>query len=199
MTARTGMTSIVNNFCQYADSLDNMKILTQWQSANNQNGDHLDINPSDERIDELLDYFRTAGPQNEVIIPRPLEKWLRPEQSEVQCGEIDIDDETINESLKNLHFCLLKDGDPYYLCYNFSLFYSQGPAACWYVTFNESQRITGGQSCPDVDLFMVDINQNHYLLPSIKAIYKRIIECTPSVKEELEQSKSRVLKDLGIT
>ena len=193
------MTSVVNVFCQYADSLNNMKSLTQWQSANNQNGDDLDINPSDDRIDELLEFFRSAGPQDEVIIPEPLETWLRPEQSEVQCGEIDIDEETINECLQNLHFCLLNDGDPYYLCYNFSLFYcSEGPAACWYITFNESQHAIGSKTYPDVDLFMVDINQNHYLLPRIKAIFKRIIESTPSAKEELKQSRSKVLEDLGI-
>ena len=181
---------IVKDFCEKATCLYNMKTLSRWQSEN------CDINPSTERIDELIDFFSSAGPNNEEIIPDTLREWLLPEEDEVQSGIAKIDEADINGYLRYLHFCVLEDGKPYTLCYNFSFFIcAEGPAACWYITYSSATN-NRATAKADVDLLMIDIAHNNILLPRIKSIFRVLIQNNKGVEEELEKCKSRLINYL---
>lgn len=183
----------IREFCSKAECLYNMKQFTQWQSTSYKYANESEDNPTLDRIEELLEYFATVGPENEIIIPGPLRQWLMPDEGEIQCGELPIDDSDINEYLNRIHFCVLRDGDPYTLCYSFSFFIcAEGPDACWYITYN-SVKDTPCAIKPDVYLLMIDIKRSNILYPRIKNVFRVLIERNPTIEKELEQSKSRLM------
>lgn len=181
-------------FCDKVKCLYNMKMFAQWQSDSKEN----DNVPDEYQIEELFDYFRTAGPRNEIVIPDPIETWLRPEPDEVYCGSVEVDDE--EKYLSRLHFCRISEKKPFKLCYNFSYFIcSEGPAACWYVTLNSSNsKSMKPSSEADVDMLMVDIDDNTTLLDRIVIVFKQLIEGNNAIMDELANSGSKMLNHLRI-
>ncbi len=197
--------AFIKEFLINLEALNNMALLTRWQSS----PDDWTIELDDNEIEQLIDYFkykdRAIGGtvKSNIIISEHIEDWIKPKKGEiigVDNGE--YSEQNIERYLNNIHFCLVKDNNPYILGYNFVLFLDYNPrnmgrdAAAWYTTYVRNDN-KGGEAI-DNSILMVDIEAEHSLYAEIKAIYRQLIVSNKMALLELKKSKSNILRRLEI-
>lgn len=197
--------AFIKEFLTNLEALNNMAMLTRWQSS----PDDWNVELDDYQIEQLIDYFkykdRTIGGtvKSNIIISEHIENWIKPKKGEiigVDNGE--YSEQNIERYLNNIHFCLIEDNNPYILGYNFVLFLDYNPrnmgcdAAAWYTTYVRNDN-KGGEAI-DNSILMVDIEAKHSLYAEIQAIYRQLIVSNETALTELKKSKSNILKRLGI-
>ncbi len=185
----------VKDFCDKIQLLLDMKEFSIWLTK-----DGYEIKSN--RIDYLFNVFQyknnnAIGDQFNVLISEPMKKWLSPAEGETNSGMISCDEVEMTAWANNIHFCVLRDENPYTLCYSFTLFLGvEGQAAAWYTTYKENSNTD--DSALDNPLLMIDIKRNDPLLRELETAFKEIIMQDNEVKGTLSGSNSRILNFLGI-
>ncbi|HIS36908.1 TPA: hypothetical protein IAC10_09830 [Candidatus Scatousia excrementigallinarum] len=200
---------VVADFVERLDALNNMSKLTRWQLS----PEGWEITLSRSEVVSLMTYFQysgnsQAGSNRKLIVSEQIRDWLISAEGEL-LGNVDVSEEQKNEWVENVHFCKIKDGVPYILGYNFTLFLDHIPnqtdmlsaddtsaAAAWYTTYNRNDN-----SAPvaiDNSMLMINIGSNDELFPEIQDIYKNIIEHNNDTLDELRNGQSIILNRLGI-
>lgn len=185
----------VKDFCDKIQLLLDMKEFSIWLTKDASN-------PAPDRINYLFNVFQyknnnAIGDQFNVLISDPMKKWLSPSDGETNSGMISCDDTDMDTWANNIHFCVLRDENPYTLCYSFTLFLGvEGQAAAWYTTYKENSNTD--DSALDNPLLMIDILRNDPLLKEIEFAFKDIITQDENVKKLLRDSNSRIIDFLEI-
>ena len=193
--------SKIKAFCDKLELLRDMKLLTVWQTRSE--GGPTKI----EEIHSLLERFRkdeSKGAGGKEILSEPIKDWMMPvgkrNQSDKKSNEIDelvqvgedpnMTEEAMEHYLGNVHYCPIVDGQPYTLCYSFSLFLcGEGADAAWYSTCvnSNNKRIE-----IDNDLIMIEFMKDQSTYNSIIECYRQIILSNPEILKELKKYNSRI-------
>ena len=193
--------SKIKAFCDKLELLRDMKLLTIWQTRS-EGGP-----TTNEEISSLLERFRkdeSKGSEGKEILSEPIKDWLMPvgkrEQADrdytgkeevVQVGEDpNMTEEVMEGYLENVHYCPIVDGQPYTLCYSFSLFLcGEGADAAWYSTCVNSNN---KKIAIDNDLIMIEFMKDQSTYDSIIECYKQIIFSNSNILVELKKYNSRI-------
>lgn len=196
--------AFIRDFLAKLEALNYMALLTRWQASTDEN-----LELSESEIEIVLEYFKYkdniiggAEPKN-VIISEPIEAWLRPKKGELIGNENDeFIKENIKSYLKNIHFCLIEDNNPFVLGFNFVLFFDYNPknqgcdAAAWYTTYVRND--SPNTEAIDNTILMVDIDDKQSLYKEIQNIYKQLIISNGTALSVLKDTGSIIVKRLGI-
>lgn len=200
----------IKSFCDKLELLKHMKMLTIWHAEDPNDKVNVGERPSAAEIEDILDttFSTYQNSKNEVTIPLPMYKWLKPRDKEGRLldlsGELPgVDESDIESWLENIHCCPIADDQPYTLCYNFSLFLCHGGTddadAAWYVTWEKNAQSRPNDEVVDNELMMIGFSSDSSVYRELKECYKHIILSNPQTLEEIKKSKSKLVDLLSIT
>ncbi len=187
--------NLIKDFCDKIQLLLDMKELTIWQTRS-------DYEIDKGKIDYLFNVFKykddnAPNVRFNELISAPVRQWLEPKENEIQCGQDNCTEAEKDEWANNIHFCTLNEGQPYTLCYSFTLFLSnEEPAAAWYTTYRNND--CRDNNAIDNDLFMIDFKKGDELLVDLENAFRTLIMAHCTAKKILVGSKSRIIEFLGI-
>ena len=191
----------IRDFCCNIERLVYMSRLTQWQVSS---GSHEELkalaNSDGISFDKLIDYFKYCGEEGTVnnrIISEVMEKWLKPEEGEILCGEKHISDEDMEEYLSRIHFFPVEEKKPFVLAYSFCIFLcDEGPGAAWYTTSakTDNKAPNNKDMAIDNDLLMIDLDSDENIAREVKDFFSGLINQNDNILKELRKNKSRIIQ-----